>query len=146
MQRCSSHHAAMNSAKQKARFPRCRGFTLLEAVMCTVILALAVTGILQGLNMGLRLARRASCATTTNHRATKKLEEVMSQPYGSVPVGVVVEYSAITQATGIVLDWAITTTVTEITSPVRYKNVTIDATWRKDGLQRHVQYWLMKSP
>jgi general secretion pathway protein I len=66
-----------------------RGFTLLEVLVATLIMAIAVAGVLGALSTSLRNASRISDADTAALLAKRKLDELLVEE--RLPKGVVVE-------------------------------------------------------
>ncbi len=123
-----------------------KGFTLLEAVGATMVLAIATTGLLTGLNMGIRVAKQAKTQTLANQKVMEKLEEKMALPYVLVPNGTFVDSLIITQSGNYFVEWVMTTTVSEVTTPIKYKEIIVDSVWEKGGKNHYRTYKLIKSP
>lgn len=126
---------------------RCRGITLAESVMCTLILAISVISVIQGLTFGYGLAKKATRETLTSLRATQRIEEILLTSYDQITSArYPVEYVTSTQGIEVTLAWAMTTTVTEVTVPTRYKLIRIHATWGEGKSQRHTSYAFIRAP
>lgn len=126
---------------------RRRGFTLAESVMCTLILAISVISVIHGLTFGYGLVKKATRETLTSLRATQRIEEILLTPYDHITsIRYPVEYVTSTQGVEVTLAWAMTTTVTEVTLPTRYKLIRIDATWGEGKSQHHTSYVFIRAP
>lgn len=124
-----------------------RGITLTEAVMCTLILAVTTLSVIHGLTFGYGLAKKATRETLANLRVTQALEEILLTPYDQItPSRYPVEYVTSTQGTQVFVSWVMTTTVTEVTAPVRYKVIRVSATWGEGAQQQHSLYTLIRAP
>ena len=127
---------------------RPRGITLIEAMISTVILGLCVATILQGLIFGYYTSLRATRATESLARVTKRLEEINCIPYPSVSSNTYpVEYVSSTGSASIItLVYAMTTSVRTVLQPIEYKVITIDFTWQVRDSKRYVRYFAIRTP
>ncbi|MCX7848546.1 MAG: hypothetical protein N2595_11030 [bacterium] len=124
-----------------------RGVTLIEAVICALLLAVGVLSVLQGLTFGYGLARQATRESLGALRVTQRLEEILLTPYEAVTAArYPIEYVTATQRTEVTLIWAMTTMVTEVAAPVRYKLIRVEATWGEGKRQRYSLYTLIRAP
>jgi len=130
-----------------AHAARPRGVSLTESVVATVIILIAIAGLIQGFHFGCVIAKRASRETVAEQRAVQRLEELLLTPYEQITNGFFpIEYVTTTQGATVALSFAMTTTVTELLSPVAYKRVSVDVTWRESGLNRSTRYLLLRGP
>jgi Tfp pilus assembly protein PilV len=124
-----------------------RGITLAEAVIATLIIAVTTAGLIQGFHFGCVIAKRASRETTAELRAVQRIEEILLTSYDQVNNSLFpVEYVTVTQGTTVALSFAMTTTVTEVLSPVAYKHVAVDVTWQERGHDHHTRYLFLRAP
>jgi Tfp pilus assembly protein PilV len=125
--------------------------SLLEAVMCTLILALCVGGIFTGLNMGLRAAQKARRECEAEMRVVDLIEQMRAMPYAQLTNGVFPAETvfATQQVHGVataVPVWAMTTTVTRVTTDGDYVKVRIDVTWAERNVVRQQSFYHIVSP
>lgn len=132
--------------------PMPRGFTLVEVTFASVILALSVAGLLTGLNMGNRIAKRAQRETECELRCLDRMEAIMMAPYDTLSdSNYPPEYEEVPGIAG-QLEWMMTTTVSEMTltpnnTPILYKRVDIFAGWNTYGGQnKYTTFILLRSP
>ena len=126
---------------------RPRGVSLIEAVISTAILALCVATLFQGLNFGYYSSLRATRATESLARVTKRLEDINYIAYDSVTSNMFpVEYVSSTNGASITLVYMMATSVRTVLLPIEYKVVTIDYAWRVRDSQRATRYFTIKTP
>ncbi|GEM_PF-1752887 len=124
-----------------------RGVSLIEAVISTAILALCVATVFQGLHFGYYCSLRATRATESLARVTKRLEDINYIPYDSVTSNIYpVEYVCSTSGTAIALVYAMTTSVRTVLLPIEYKVITVDFAWRVRDNQRAARYFTIRTP
>jgi hypothetical protein len=125
--------------------------SLIEAVMSTFVLALCVGGLFSGFNLGLKAAHKARRECEAEMRVVDVLEQLRAMPYALVTNGIVApETVVVTQqvhgaATAVPI-WAMTTTVTHVTTDGDYKEVRIDVTWAERSVVQHRSYYHIVSP
>ena len=106
-----------------------------------LVLAIMITGLFACLSFIAGSAQRATYETEGNMRVVKALELIEQYPYNMVTVGYF-PVECVTDNGDLV--YAITTTITEVTSPTIHKNITIDYTWKDGGITRHSRYYSIK--
>ena len=108
-----------------------------------LVLAIMITGLFACLSFVAGTAKRATSETEGNMRAVKTLELVEQYPYNMV----ITNYFPIQYVTGSngELVYALTTTITEASSPSIHKNITVDYTWKEGGITRHTRYYSIKT-
>ncbi len=117
------------------------GFTLVEAIISLLVLAIMIAGLFACLTFIAGSAQRATYETQGNMRVIKTLELLEQYPYNMVTTNYFpIEY--VTDNGELV--YAITTTIVEVSSPTIHKNITIDHTWKDGGIQRHTRYYSIK--
>jgi len=117
------------------------GFTLVEAMVSLLVLAIMIAGLFACLTFIAGSAQRATYETQGNMRVVKTLELLEQYPYNMVTT----DYFPIEYVTDNgELAYAITTTIAEVTSPTIHKNITIDYTWKDGGITRHSRYYSIK--
>jgi len=131
-------------------YSRPKGITLLEALFGIAILAIAVIGIIQGMNMGYNYALRSRAATEAQMLAVKRMEDIMALSYdrldnATYPVEYVTQTQTIAGIPTVTLLWTMTTTVSTVTSPA-CKHINLSVTWRKNSIERNTTYFMIKSP
>ena len=117
------------------------GFTLVEAIVSLLILAIMIAVLFACLSFIAGSAQRATYETQGNMRVVKTLELLEQYPYNMVTT----EYfpvECVTDNGNLV--YAITTTIAEVTSPTIHKNIIIDYTWKDGGITRHSRYYSVK--
>ncbi len=118
------------------------GFTFTEAMVSMLVLALLVGSLFTCLTFVSNAARRATTETEGNMRAIKTLELLSDYSYSMVETNYFpTEYVKDNLGN---LVYAITTTITEVSSPTIHKKVTIDYTWCEGGVERHSRYYYVK--
>ncbi len=117
------------------------GFTLVEAIVSLLVLAIMIAGLFACLSFIAGSAQRATYETEGNMRVVKTLELIEQYPYNMVTTN----YFPIEHVTDNgELVYAITTTIAEVTSPTIHKNITVDYTWKEGGITRHSRYYSIK--
>jgi len=117
------------------------GFTLVEAMVSLLVLAIMIAGLFACLSFIAGSAQRATYETEGNMRVVKALELLEQYPYNMVTT----DYFPIEYVTDNgELVYAITTTISEVTSPTIHKKITIDYTWKDGGITRHTRYYSIK--
>jgi len=107
-----------------------------------LVLALLVGSLFTCLTFVANAARRATTETEGNMHVVKALELLSEYSYSMVETNYFpIEY--VEDGNGNLV-YAITTTITEVSSPTLHKKVTIDYTWREGGVERHTRYYYVK--
>jgi len=107
-----------------------------------LVLAILVSVLYAGLIFVTGTAKRSTNETVGNMRVVKTLELISNYSYDMTSTNYFpVEY--ITDNNGDLV-YAITTTMSEVSSPSVHKNITVDYTWKEGGIQRHTRYYFVK--
>jgi len=118
------------------------GFTFVETIISMLVLAILVSILYAGLIFVTGTAKRSTNETVGNMRVVKTLELISNYSYDMTSTNYFpVEY--ITDNNGDLV-YAITTTMSEVSSPSVHKNITVDYTWKEGGIQRHTRYYFVK--
>lgn len=133
MQSCSSH---------TSRAPRCQaGFTLLEALVATLVMAIAVVGLLSAMSTSLGNAARLSEYDQISLLAKRKMEDLMAAP---MPLGqpLTGRFSP-AEAGSLRVDWTAVAypfegNIAGISDSV-LDRVVLEITWQSDGKPRTLQ-------
>ena len=142
------------NASPASRLAAPRGFTLIEGVIASFILAISVIGTIQGLNYGFVIVKRAQHETECEMKCITRVERVMTTPYVNLTNAFPLEFVGIAKKGQVTTDWWCRTVVAETnyapvagTDPVVFKRVDITAQWNTyGGKQRSVNYMILRAP
>ena len=133
----------MKKTNLNITFKSTTGFTLVEVMVAMLIFAILTTGFFAILSFSANTARRATNESEGNGNVVNELEKIASYPYINVTASKFsVQY--ITDVNGDLI-YALTTTITEVSSPVYHKNIVIDYTWSDGKVDRHTRYYYVKT-
>jgi len=124
-----------------------RGVSLVEGVVAAALLGLCAAAIISALSFSHFTALRATRMTEALARATDVLEDIAAVPYTLVTTNTYpVKYVTLTNGSAVTLVYAMTTTVTEVSSPLLHKRVYLDYTWRVGSSVQHKRFFALKMP
>ena len=133
---------AQQNEYMKYVYVKARGFTFIEAIVSLLVLAILTIGLFTSLSFVSGSAQRAKKETEGNMRVVKIIELINQYPYKMVVTNYFpVEY--VTDNSGTLI-YALTTTISEVSSPTLHKNIWIDHTWREGDVQKHKRYYYVK--
>lgn len=124
-----------------------RGVTLMEGVIASALLGLTIVALLGALAWAHFATLRATRMSEAMARVTSVMEDIAAVPYALVTTNTYpVQYVTQTNGSVVTLQYAMTTTVVETSTPLRHKRVYVDYTWRVGNTTRQQRFFAIKTP
>lgn len=124
-----------------------RGVTLMEGVIASALLGLTIVALVSALAWAHLATLRATRMSEAVARVTSVMEDIAAVPYALVNTNTYpVQYVTQTNGSMVILEYTMTTTVVEVSTPLLHKRVFIDYTWRAGNSTRHQRFCAIKTP